>query len=704
MESGYERALMLAGTFLWSAAALPQSQGNYEVLGGTMSFNGLVRIETAINTSDKANRFNQFGDPANGVAIRRAAGNPLTGYQTTFLPSDLNAFSDLLGGFTPILLGDAPLGVSNSTVVADTFTRYVPARDPAVNYHAMRFEITPTLDWGNGWSFKARLRALYDPGRLGYEDFDYRDYADINGGISGGEPSLYQRDPSFLAYRTDDERNPLLFERSGRNYMVDLPAFFLEWTGGDVTARLGNQSIAWGQLLFFRIIDQANGLDLRRHLFLDRALEEYGDERMSAPGLRITWQATDAILADFFAQQFIPTLLPNNNTPYNVVDTHFTLHDRYTEDGYDEKLNFGLRLKGEYGNYSWQAMWVNKRDQLGRIRFIPSGINKKLPESNELGAFFNAYCELALGSAAGQGCGPQLAQLPFEVSPAGLHSAEEWFWGAANQKLDAVGIFNGIIEDFGPLTTDLLLVENGNVEQIGNQLNLLFMASEGLRGHIEREYFRHRVFGLGGSYVTSGEPGSIFDQLIFNLEAAYSPDRRLTSPDVRVNPPKVDDLQIGLVMEKYQRFSSNFPATYLVFQYLWQKETDLAGLRLDGYGAEQYSTQGQRIQLDKDVPVSDNPRSFRNGGSSVDDANYIVLAFLQPTEAYVWEYSTAALIDVQGGLLMQPGIQWKPRGNITVNLFYNYVNDSLWNSNSNRNTLSLIDYANELNIRMGYQF
>lgn len=682
--------------------------GNIDFLGGTLSFNGLVRLETAINTSSQANRFNQYGDPANGVSINRAAGNPAPGirYNQTIVPGPtaLSGIAAALGVLTPVVTGGDKLGVTNDLIVQDTFTRYVPPRDPDLNYHILRTEITPNIDWGGGWSFQSRFRAVYDPGRLGYKDFTYGDYDDVNGGIDGGNPSLYHGSPNFLGYRTDDKRNPLLFERSGKHYMVDAPAFFLQWTNGNVTARLGNQTVAWGQLLFFRIMDQANGLDLRRHLFLDRALEEYADERQSAPGLRVTWQTTDTIVSDFFVQQFIPTILPNTNTPYNVIDTHFTLHDRYTEDDYDKKFNAGVRIKAEYGNFSWQAMYVNKRDQVGRIRFTPSGVNKALPETNELGAVFNRYCEAALGSPLGQGCGPQLAQLPFEVAPAGLHSAEEWYWGANNQKLDPHGIFNTLIDDFAPITTNLLLEPNSNTVQIANQLNLLFMASEGLRGHIEREYFRQNVFGLGAGYVTTAEPGSIFDQIIINVEGAYSPDRRLASPDVARNPPKVDDMQIGLVMEKYHRFSDSFPATYLVFQYLWQDETDLAGLRIDGYGGEQYSTAGQGIRLDKDVPLRDNPRSFKNGGGGVNDANYVVFAFLQPTPAYIWEYSAAALFDVQGGVLVQPAVQWKPKGNVTINLFYNYINDSVWGNNANRNTLSLIDYANELNIRIGYQF
>ena len=44
----------------------------------------------------------------------------------------------------------------------------------------------------------------------------------------------------------------------------------------------------------------------------------------------------------------------------------------------------------------------------------------------------------------------------------------------------------------------------------------------------------------------------------------------------------------------------------------------------------------------------------------------------------------AALIDVQGGVLVQPGVQWKPRGNITVNAFYNYLDSDVWGNNPNK--------------------
>jgi hypothetical protein len=678
--------------------------GNMHVLGGDFSINGLVRIETAINTSDKASEFNQTADRSNGVEIRREAGNPLLNYTVPLTPSGLNDLTNALGLNVAPVTGSPP-GVTNSIGTADTIVRAVPSKDPDINYHVLRVEVSPNISWGQ-FSIQSRFRLLYDPGSLGYSSFNMHDFDGEDGGIAGGVASEYHGKPNFLGYRTDDERNPLLFERSGSHYMIDAPALFAQWTNGNVTARLGNQTIAWGQLLFFRIMDQANGLDLRRHLFLDRALEEYADERMSAPGLRVTWQATDTIVADFFAQQFIPTIVPNDNTPYNVIASQFTLHDRYTSGGYDKKFNFGTRLRAEYGNFNLQAMYVNKLDQLGTITFTKSGVNTPLPNNNVLGAAFNQYCNsiaVANGFPSGQGCGPFLADTPFEVASAGVQSADQWFWAAGHQKLDGFGALNGLVQDFSTLR--LLLAQQVNtVDAAANELDAFFIAGNSLHGHIQREYHREQVFGLGAGYVTEAEPGSIFDQAIINVETAYTRNRRFATPDVRANPPAIDDLQVGLVAEKYQRFSDSFPATYLVFQYLWQKESDLAGLRIDGYGVQDYSRTNNPIVLDSRIPTSTNPRSFTNRGGGVNHANYAVLAFLQPTDAYIWEYSAAMLIDTQGGILVQPAVQWKPQGNITVNLFYNYVNDDLWGNNPNKNVMALISHANELTIRLGYQF
>lgn len=684
------RTSCLIALLVGCAGASPIAQaGQGKLFGGDLIYNGQFRLETAISTSGEASGSNQFGDPANGVAVMREPGNPATGYTTVLQP----------GGNLTGPSGVIPIGL---TPVNDTVIRYVPGKNPLMNYHALRFESSASISWGD-ISLVSRLRAMYDPGELGYDDFDYRDYQHINGGITGGEPQQFHGEPSHFGYRVDGEKKPLWFEYSGRNYMVDLPAFFLQWTNGNATVRLGNQSVAWGQLLFFRVMDVANGLDLRRHLFLDRAIEEFADERMSAPGLRFSYQVTDKIYADAFAQQFVPTILNNVNTPYNIVPSQFTLHDRYHQEGFNEKVNFGVRFKAEYGTYNWQAMVTRRYNPLGAIRWAKSGVNKALPDSNALGAAFNNYCILATaanGYPSNNGCGPLLADTAFEVAPAGVFSAEEWFNYAGYIKLDGLDALDRAIDEFTGAQLLLAQPVNRNVDAANNQLDAFFVAAEGLRGHIERRYFQETIVGIGGGFVvTNAEPGSLLDQLIINLETTYAKDRKFTAIDLRQDYTERDEYQIGLVMEKYHRFSQEFPATYMVFQYLWQKESDLAGLLLDGYGSENFTDQG--VILNDKVPTSANP-TITPGIS--EGANYVVLAALQPTDAYIWEYSVAALIDVQGGMLVQPGIQWKPRGNITVNMFYNYINGDLWGGNTNKNLFSLIDFMDEFSLRLGFQF
>ncbi len=719
-------AVALAAATVTTGAAFAQGEMagavDRKLFGGDFSFNGQFRLESAFSTTGRASPANQRGLLTNGLAVKRNAGNPLDGYNSTIVPEGAAVLgADSLAtltafGILPSIGGGLPpaRGISNQGLggVNDTFTRYVPDAEQIVNYHLLRFEATPSISWGN-LSLQTRIRATYDPGKLGYEEFDFNDYNDTNRGFETGSRDAgrqYNGRPDYLGYQVDHKKNPLLFERSGKNYGVDLPAFFVEYTNGDYTVRLGNQSVAWGQLLFFRIMDQANGLDLRRHLFIDRAIEEFADERQSAPGLRFTWQATDKILVDSFALQFIPTIVPNSNTTYNIVDSRFILHDNYFDNGDNKKFNFGVRVKGEFGNFNLQAMATSKLNQLGAIRWTKSNINKALPDTNALGLAFNQYCQGVLGSPLGQGCGPQLAQTPFESGPAGLFVAEEWFDRAAYTKLDPLLGLANIVNEFQPTTGALLTAVPTSANQAYNELNAFFIALEGAHGHVERNYYREEVYGLGGGYVTEGEPGSLLDQLIINLEATYTPKRAFTDIGLAQAPDRRSEVQVGLVMEKYQRFSQSFPATYMVFQYLWQKESSLEGLLLDGYGSKTYSDsslQGHKIQLTNNVPVTDDRtahtgKQFTPGIS--EGANYVVLAALQPTPAYIFEYSVAALIDVQGGVLVQPAVQWKPRGNMTVNVFYNFIDASVWGGNANRSFLSFIDFADELCLRLGYQF
>ena len=112
------------------------------------------------------------------MPIRRVVGNPALNYAQPLLPTDA-----LIGPAGIIPLGGLAVlppteGVSDLQGTNDTITRYVPKKSQLLNYHLLRFEITPTLAWGD-WSLITRLRAVYDPDHLGYEQFAAGDYANI---------------------------------------------------------------------------------------------------------------------------------------------------------------------------------------------------------------------------------------------------------------------------------------------------------------------------------------------------------------------------------------------------------------------------------------------------------------------------------------------------------------------------------------------
>ena len=72
----------------------------------------------------------------------------------------------------------------------------------------------------------------------------------------------------------DDGRGSA-FEANDDDYMLDLPALYLDYNKGPLWLRVGNQQIAWGEALFFRVFDSVQGLDLRRHSVFGVAAEEY---------------------------------------------------------------------------------------------------------------------------------------------------------------------------------------------------------------------------------------------------------------------------------------------------------------------------------------------------------------------------------------------------------------------------------------------
>ena len=599
------------------AAPAPRAGGGSEWWGANLSVGGFIRSETAFSTSNgRLNPFNQTGNPYNGVATARN------------------------GAF------------------ADTTTRSGINQTQTLNLQLFRAEVETKLRLSDSFRFMARLRGVFDPAL--YSEYDPQAVGSQAVGRMLGRPDYFQYDVDGAA-----RGQPL--EWSGRQYLIDLPALVLEYSSGPLSLRIGQQQIAWGQAIFFRVLDVPDGLDFRRHSVLDFASEEFSDKRVAAPAVRLSYSFDSGWMADAYVQKFQPTVFSNPNTPYNFIASQFTVHDGYAR--YDDKVDAGIRVKGNLGDVGVQAIYAHRYNPDGVFRWTASGVNRDIPG-------------IAGSGAAMQGT-------PLEVDATGVWSAEEWFAYSGLARLDGVEGLNAMVNEFQPFTGALGAMPVTDYNGARQTLDTFFQLAggalvgnnnAGLRGHIAREYRREHDIGVGASYVFDGTPGSFLEQLIVNFEALYVPNRTFTDPSLRQAFLEKGEVTAALVAEKYHRFSPVFPATYFVAQGIYKSHSDLFGRYLGGMGGD--TTHG--------------PRGVGGGYRA------LALALQQPFPNLVWRADMALLYDLQGGVYVQPALRWKPNGAITVDAFYNYVNGHLGNRNGN--LVSTADFADEFGLRLAYQF
>ena len=468
-------------------------------------------------------------------------------------------------------------------------------------------------------------------------------------------------------------------EICGEDYMVDLPSFYLDWNSGAFWLRAGNQQIAWGESLFFRVLDTPNGLDLRRHSALDWASEEFSDKRVPALGVRGSYQFDNGWELEGWTQEFQPTVYSDENTPYNVIASQFVLRQKEGFDEVDDEWNFGARMQGQVGELGLQFTFTSRRNPEGVIRWDALG--------------FNPFTKAGIPDP---GIGDLLAQTPFEpFTGQGVYTSKEWWNYAGRSRLN--GNLQQVLDDFPAaqfLTDALVLPALGlpagtpvdNYALSSNVLDAFFSPQAGglgdLRGYIDRRYKSEDIFGFGTNYMFFSEPDSLLDQLIVRFEATYTPDKVFTDPSLAQDYLEEDEWVTSLVFEKYHRFSNSFPATYMVLQWMHKSESDLFGRNLDGYG-------GQTLE---------NPGWKGPGGRDGFDA--ISFAFQQPSPTLAWRTDFAILWDPKGGYLIQPGVRWKPTEAWSAELFANFIGGE----SDNQNTLSTFDYADEVAFRLTYQF
>ena len=569
-------------------------------MAADVTVQGFVRFETAPKLTADENPFNQKGNPFNGRVVT---------------------------------LDSSSLGGGGVTTTA----RQGGRADNEFNLFAGRMELDTQVFFNDSLTGFMRLRAHSQPDV--YDEL--------------GEPDLYG------APFWHGENSGTLLEFAEDNVMIDVPALYLDFTKGPFWMRVGNQQIAWGESLFFRVLDVPNGLDLRRHLILDLVSEEYADERVPSPAVRTSYRLGEAIEIEGFAQMFNPSILANPNTPYNLIPSQFTVHQDETFEAVRGDFNFGTRVQGQFDSLGIQAIAVSRRNPDGVFRWARSGVNRDLP-----------------GVA---GSGAVLQNTPFEVDPTGVNSSQEWFNYAGMTRLNGATALDAAVNDFPAAFALGAFDTNGNFFLAQQELDLFFQLSGGLRGHIERVFPREEIFGVGGSYIVDAEPGTLLDQLVIRGEATYTPNKIFTAPDLGTDFVVADEWVGMLALEKYHRFSREFPATYFLLQYLFKSESDLFGRHLSGNGGGA-----------SNVPSTGDEHGF----------HAFAFAFQQPFPNLVWRADMSVLYDVNGGMLIQPAVRWKPSEAWQLDLFANIA----FSDGGNDDIISTIDWSDEFGVRLTWQF
>lgn len=524
-----------------------------------------------------------------------------------------------------------------------------------------------------------------------------------------------------------------ILEWNSPDAIIDIPAFYVDWNRGPLWIRAGNQTIAWGEAYFFRTMDVANGLDLRRHLTLGPGAEEYQDQRIASPGVRVSYTFNNGWELDAFVQMFSPTILPGQNTPYNLIPTRGArLDDQSGMDDAQDSLNYGARLTMPFTDaLTGVVAVVNRRNPDGVFTntdantFNPAGT----PNNGCLNTFNDTLNVLANGAAgpafaatsvagvnanlaaagidlfptlnqsaihSNRGCGSS-----FSTDPRGTKGLQ--YWEAINSaRLNQANYLQHVINDFPAAEWAVRDIFGfGNEETFAD----VYRTVEAFRSTgsafvqwVGRQFKRETIFMGGANYlIQTDDPNSIFDQLIVRGEIAVTPNKKLTN-DLAFELKEVDDVVSALIFEKYHRISDSFPATYMVFQWMHRTSTDLFGRDLDKNDAPGFSDFVDPVTGNFTAAATD-PNALKPRGTS--NANYVVFAFQQPFPNLIWRFDFAILVDVAGGYLVQPGLRYRPAADWQWDLYANIIESP---GGDNDTITETIDFADEIFLRLTYYF
>jgi hypothetical protein len=290
--------------------------------------------------------------------------------------------------------------------------------------------------------------------------------------------------------------------------------------------------------------------------------------------------------------------------------------------------------------------------------------------------------------------------LAFAPDPLGTASADEWTWGASWLRFDPTATLDTSTTEapfaadaaasgaFSPTAMAASINAAGvaGVTTTADEMRLaeldFFFGPTGfgpLRGYLHRDYDEEVIIGASMKHVFMGAPDSFTDQLILGIEATYTKDRNFTNPSLSQQKIVEDEVSTVVSLEKYHKFSSKFPATYIVGQWMHKTESDMFGRHLSGNGSD--SSVGG-------VPTGD------------DDFNAIAIAVQQPFPNLIWRADMSVLYDLEGGLLVQPGVKWRPRDNFQLDLYANVLDSD----GGNDDIMGTLETMDEVFLRASFYF
>lgn len=527
-----------------------------------------------------------------------------------------------------------------------------------------------------------------------------------------------------------------LLEVNSNDVMIDIPSLYFDYNKGPLWVRVGQQQIAWGEALFFRVFDVANGLDLRRHFFLDVAAEEYADERVASPGIRVSYTFNNGIEIDAFMQMFSPSLLPAANTTYNLVTQGFHWTNGNELDEAKNTLNYGMRAIWPItDSLTIQAMAVNRRNPDGVTRWndapatMPNGnpnpfcsgttmanaiaASAGTPDFSALfGSPFGGTIDLSAADIATlttptgglartkyveHGCGSF-----FMPNNLGTNSASTWWQLSADARFDPTALVSTGVdlapvsrletrEGFGlPNETSAdAITRYGSERAAGVNTLDIFQSNFGpLAGWITREFNRETIVGFGGNYIFSSD-NEFLDQLVLRGEMSYTPNKQFTNTFLSADWIEEDEWVASIIAEKYHRWTDTVPAMFMVAEWMFKSESDLFGRHLSMMGTN------------PSTDLTCGAKCADNTPDGADSFNAVVFAFQQPFPNLVWRLDAAVLIDIEGGWFFQPGIRYRPSAKFQFDLYANLAQDG---GNKGDDIIETFDWADEVFVRATYFF